>query len=111
MTVKTALHGHGTITAGMPNVFIENRALTRSRHGPFHTHMKSALITTLARATWTGIEKRWGNSFHNLKIQLAAIIQFLVVSFVSLLLLTCDKTLLNQNNAFWKYSRKYQIVC
>ena len=33
MTVKTAPHGHGTITAGMPNVFIENTALTRSQHG------------------------------------------------------------------------------
>ena len=33
MTVKTAPHGHGTITAGMPNVFIENTAPTRSQHG------------------------------------------------------------------------------
>ena len=33
MTVKMAPHCHGTITAGMPNVFIENMALTRSEHG------------------------------------------------------------------------------
>ena len=30
---ETAPHVHGTITAGMPNVFIENKALTRSQHG------------------------------------------------------------------------------
>ena len=44
MTVKTAPHDHGTITAGMPNVFIENTALTRSQHGAVRfTHTKSAL--------------------------------------------------------------------
>ena len=43
MTVKTAPHVHGTITAGMPNVFIENTST--ARHNPFRTHTKSALMT------------------------------------------------------------------
>ena len=42
MTVKTAPHGHGRITAGMPNVFTENTVT--ARRGPFHTRTKSALL-------------------------------------------------------------------
>ena len=49
MTVKTAPHGHGTITAGMPNVFYREHGTdtVTARRGPFHTHTKSVLITAI----------------------------------------------------------------
>ena len=52
MTVKTAPHGHGMITAGMPNVFIENTALTRSQHGTVRfTLIRNLLTKTQAKTT------------------------------------------------------------
>ena len=51
MTVKTVPHGHSTITAGMSNVFIENRALTRSQHGTVHFTLIRNLLLNLE---WLG---------------------------------------------------------
>ena len=50
MTVKTAPRGHGTIMAGMPNVFIENMALTWSQHGEVRFTLIRDLLFPLGKA-------------------------------------------------------------
>ena len=55
MTVKTAPHSHGTIMAGMSNVFIENTALTRSQYSTFRFTLIGNLLYNARAHTHTPV--------------------------------------------------------